>query len=130
MGKVQKKVSKGNKGIIKVISVAAMLGSFGSLVSGHLIALNRNTVAALAGGLIMAVVVTIADKKNLKWLKEWGLAIALFLAVIFNIVPPASAILTGFITMASAVGVVWFVEPISYFPIIGVAATWPLAGIR
>ena len=78
MGKVQKKVSKGNKGIIKIISVAAMLGSFGSLVSGHLIALNRNTIAALAGGLIMAVVVIVADKKNLKWLKEWGLAIALF----------------------------------------------------
>lgn len=49
---------------------------------------------------------------------------ALVLAVIYGIVPPASAILTGFISMAGAVGVLWFIEPISYFPIIGVAGTY------
>ena len=49
---------------------------------------------------------------------------ALVLAVIYGIMPPASAILTGFISMAGAVGVLWFVEPISYFPIVGVAGTY------
>lgn len=49
---------------------------------------------------------------------------ALVLAVIYGIMPPASAILTGFVSMAGAVGVMWFVEPISYFPIIGVAGTY------
>ena len=49
---------------------------------------------------------------------------ALVLAVIFDLVPPVSAILTGFISMAGAVGVLWFIEPISYFPIIGVAGTY------
>lgn len=49
---------------------------------------------------------------------------AIVLAVIFDLVPPASAILTGFISMAGAVGVLWFIEPISYFPIIGVAGTY------
>ncbi|MFZ5945980.1 MAG: DUF5058 family protein [Bacillota bacterium] len=78
MDKVQQKVSKGDKGLIKVISVAAMLGSFGSLVSGHLVALNNNTIAALAGGAIMLVISPLADKNNIKWLKEWALAIALF----------------------------------------------------
>ncbi len=46
------------------------------------------------------------------------------LAWIFKIVPPINAIITGFISMASAIGVVWFVEPISFFPIIGVAGTY------
>lgn len=49
---------------------------------------------------------------------------ALVLAVIYGIMPPATAILTGFISMAGAVGVMWFVEPISYFPIVGVAGTY------
>lgn len=87
MDKVQQKISKGDKGLIKVISVAAMLGSFGSLVSGHLIAMNKNTIAALAGGAIMLVLSPLADKKDIKWLKEWVLAIALFggmfVAIIF-----------------------------------------------
>lgn len=78
MEKVQNKVSKGDSGLIKIISVAAMLGSFGSLVSGHLVAMNKNTIAALAGGAIMLIVSPLADKKDIKWLKEWAMAIALF----------------------------------------------------
>ncbi|MDR1979097.1 MAG: hypothetical protein LBQ42_10240 [Synergistaceae bacterium] len=49
---------------------------------------------------------------------------AFMLAVVFGVVPPFTAILNGFIAIASAVGVVWFVEPISYFPIIGVSGTY------
>ncbi|WP_227763903.1 DUF5058 family protein [Zhaonella formicivorans] len=78
MDKVQAKIAKGDQGLIKAISIAAMLGSFGSLVSGHLAAVNKNTVAALAGGAIMLVLSPLADKKKIKWLKEWALAIALF----------------------------------------------------
>lgn len=66
-----------------------------------------------------------------KWgkLTNWlGIILAfgppLILAVVFEIMPPVNAILTGFISMASAIGVLWFVEPISFFPIIGVAGTY------
>ena len=78
MDKVQTKFSKGDKGMLGIISIAAMLGSFGSLVSGHLLAMNKNTVAALAGGLIMLILSPLADKKGIKWLKEWALTFALF----------------------------------------------------
>lgn len=78
MDKAQARFLKGDKGLLTVIPVAAMLGSFGSLVSGHLVALNKNTVAAISGGLVMAIAVQLSEKKDLKWLKEWGLAIALF----------------------------------------------------
>ena len=86
MDKVQEKVSKGDSGMITVISIAAMLGSFGSLVSSHLIALNKNTVAALAGGLITLILTPLADKKNITWLKEWSLAIALFGGMIIAVI--------------------------------------------
>lgn len=49
---------------------------------------------------------------------------ALVLLVVFGIVPPAGAVLTAFIAIASAVGVNWIVEPVSYFPIVGVAGTY------
>lgn len=49
---------------------------------------------------------------------------ALVLLVVFDIIPPASAILTAFIAIASVVGIVWIIEPISYFPIIGVPGTY------
>ncbi len=49
---------------------------------------------------------------------------ALVLAVYFKIIPPMSAVITGFISIAGAVGVLWFIEPISYFPIVGVAGTY------
>lgn len=49
---------------------------------------------------------------------------ALVLAVVYKLVPPINAIITAFIAIASAVGINWIVEPISYFPIIGVAGTY------
>ncbi|WP_028307990.1 hypothetical protein [Desulfitibacter alkalitolerans] len=49
---------------------------------------------------------------------------ALVLLVVFDIMPPASAILTALVAIASVVGIIWIIEPISYFPIIGVPGTY------
>ena len=46
---------------------------------------------------------------------------ALVLAVVYGILPKPAALLTAFISGASAFGVLWFVEPISYFPVVGAA---------
>lgn len=75
------------------------------------------------------------DNVYLDYINKWGkitnwLGILLafgpvmVLAWVFKIVPPVNAIITGFISMASAIGVLWFVEPISFFPIVGVAGTY------
>ncbi len=48
----------------------------------------------------------------------------LCLAIVFDLMPSTKALLTAFISIASAVGVVWFVEPISYFPVVGVPGTF------
>ncbi len=49
---------------------------------------------------------------------------AIMLAVVFGIVPKGSALITAFIAGASSFGVLWFVEPISYFPVVGSAGTY------
>ena len=48
----------------------------------------------------------------------------LVLALGLDLAPPRGAILGELLAIDSAVGVVWFVEPISYFPIIGVSGTY------
>ncbi len=77
----------------------------------------------------------IYEKEYLPFIIKWGritngaglllcFSPALVLAFMFGLMPPASAILSGFLAITSAVGVIWFVEPISYFPIVGVAGTY------
>lgn len=78
MDNFQEKISKGDDKLLTIISTSAMLGSFASLSSGHLIALNENTVAVIAGGLIMALVTYLSENKGMVKLKEWSLASALF----------------------------------------------------
>ena len=49
---------------------------------------------------------------------------AIVLAVVYGIIPKPAALLTAFISGSSAFGVLWFVEPISYFPVVGPAGTY------
>ncbi len=79
MGKAQKKLTKGDPGMMKVISIGALVGAFGALLPPHLLSMNRNTVAAISGGVIMAVMILISKKfSHRTWIKEWSLAFALF----------------------------------------------------
>ena len=49
---------------------------------------------------------------------------AVMLAIVYGILPEPMALATAFIGGASAFGVLWFVEPISYYPIVGTAGTY------
>ena len=49
---------------------------------------------------------------------------AVMLAVVYGSLPKPEALLTAFISGTSAFGVLWFVEPISYFPVVGPAGTY------
>lgn len=61
---------------------------FGSFSAGHLITLDKNIVFCISGGVIMLVLNMIADKKNLKWLREWSLFFALFGGMLVAVVWP------------------------------------------
>jgi hypothetical protein len=78
MDKVEHKITKGDGAMLSTISVCAILGSFGGLSGGHIVKWNKNTIACVVGGLTMFVLITLAKKKNIKWLNEWALTISLF----------------------------------------------------
>lgn len=48
----------------------------------------------------------------------------LVLLFIFDIKVPVGAVFVGFVMQASVSGVFWFVEPISYFPVLGIPGTY------
>lgn len=87
MGKIQDKFTKGNAAIVGIISTSALLGAFGALVAPHLLSMNANTVAAIAGATIM-LILSMFEKsgKAPRWLKEWTLAIALFGGMIIAVI--------------------------------------------
>jgi hypothetical protein len=77
MDKVRKKFAGSDTKLMGVIAAGAILAAFGANSATHLISLNKNTVACVAGGVLMLVVNTYAEKKNIKWLREWALFFAL-----------------------------------------------------
>ncbi|AGB38863.1 hypothetical protein [Natronococcus occultus] len=69
------------------------------------------------------------------YIHKWGrrtnlLAVALsfgpamVLLSVYGILPPAGAILGGFVSVLGAWGAFWLVEPISYYPVLGVSGTY------
>jgi len=48
----------------------------------------------------------------------------LYLVIAYDAMPSWEAILMGFLGVASAFGVVWFVEPVAFFPVLGTAGTY------
>ena len=49
---------------------------------------------------------------------------ALILAIVYGILPKPAALVTAFVAGASSFGVLWFVEPISYFTVLGPVGTY------
>jgi len=63
---------------------------------------------------------------------RWSMLVAIFccfipsiyLAVRYGAIPPLKSILTGWILIASIYAPFYFIEPISYFPVLGIAGTY------
>lgn len=49
---------------------------------------------------------------------------ALVLLAVFEIIPPIGAVIGAFISIAGTFGVMWVVEPISYYPVLGIPGTY------
>lgn len=49
---------------------------------------------------------------------------ALVLLLVYRLQPPVEAVIAGVIMQLSVSGVFWFVEPISYSPVLGIAGTY------
>ncbi len=75
------------------------------------------------------------EKKFIPYIMRWGMwtnllgALLAFLPLLaliifFDASPVWTAMLAGFLTVASSEGVMWFMEPISFFPVLGTPATY------
>ena len=53
-----------------------------------------------------------------------SLALPLYLSFIVGAHPGWGPILSGFIGYAAFIGVMWFIEPVTYFPVLGIAGTY------
>ncbi|MCD8096488.1 MAG: hypothetical protein LUE31_00275 [Lachnospiraceae bacterium] len=49
---------------------------------------------------------------------------AVALALVYGLLPQPAALLTAFIAGAASFGALWFVEPISYYPVLGTVGTY------
>ncbi|MEM0015016.1 MAG: DUF5058 family protein [Zestosphaera sp.] len=76
--KLRLKLAGGRAELLPIITVTASVGAFSKLVGDYAIRLDETTAATIFGGITMGTVLTIAEKKNLQWLREWSLAISMF----------------------------------------------------
>lgn len=84
MDKVQTKITGGDSAKLVAISGAAIIGAFSAMSASHLVRLNKNSLACVLGAVIMGVLVTVTEKKNLKGLREWNLTISILAAMIIT----------------------------------------------
>lgn len=88
MDKVQQKIAGGNLAKLSVISTSAIIGSFASFSAQHLVKLNKYSLAVVLGGVLMFILQTLCEKKNIAWLREWALTIAILGGMIITELVP------------------------------------------
>ncbi|GAA0505703.1 hypothetical protein SAMN04488066_10170 [Halorubrum aquaticum] len=49
---------------------------------------------------------------------------AVVLLTVFDIAPPTEAVTSAFVAVAATYGIFWFIEPISYYPVLGIPGTY------
>lgn len=76
------KIVGGKEALIPVVSAAAMIGAFSYLTMDQVFTYDtKRIVAVVAGFIIMSILCYFEKKKNLKWTKEWGITIAMFVGM-------------------------------------------------
>lgn len=84
MDAVEKKISKGDSTILMVISSAAIIGAFSALSASHLAKFNKNSLACVLGGTIMAALLLVSGKAKARWLQDWALTLSILCSVVIT----------------------------------------------
>lgn len=82
LGKTESKVRKKNPKVMAVVSLAAMLGAFGYLLTEQMVNGINYAVAAVVSLTIMVVIMKVADRTNISWLREWSLGISMVFGMV------------------------------------------------
>lgn len=85
LAKTQATVAKrgvGKRGnLMAVISTGAMLGVFGNFASGELLKGSSNALVVAVSAITMVIVMWIANKLKVNWLRDWSLGLSILLAL-------------------------------------------------
>lgn len=82
MDKIQHRLSGGDPKKLMAISLAGIIGAFCALSAQNLVRLNKGSLACVIGAAIMGILITLSEKKNIAWLKEWNLTIAILSTIV------------------------------------------------
>lgn len=82
LGKMEKSIKRKNPKAMASVSLAAMLGAFGYLAGEQMVKSLDFAVAAVVALVIMVLIMTYAEKKDIRWLKEWALGISMVAGMI------------------------------------------------
>lgn len=86
MGKLENVMAGGRKEILPIIAGCAMCGTFSYLCMDRVFRLDSQTVAALAGFAVMAVLNIYNKKVNRKWIRNWSFTIAMFAGMLISVI--------------------------------------------
>ena len=93
MAKVQDKVTKGNRNLMITMAGAAVIGVFAAMTANNFIqlaktaegaslTLNKYSLSAVLGGVLMWASTLLGRKFNWDWMKDWSLTISILGAVV------------------------------------------------
>lgn len=85
MDKVQTKIAGSDTKMLTVIAMSAILGAFGGLSGGHIVRMNKNTVACIAGGIAMFAMMMLYSSTKKKWINEWALTVAIIVGMLVTL---------------------------------------------
>ena len=81
MDKIQAKLAGSNPAGLTIISSGAIIGVFAAMVGQKLVALDKNALATVLGGILMFVMMQITKDEKFAKLREWNLTIAILVAM-------------------------------------------------
>lgn len=82
LGKVESKVRKKNPKVMRIVSLAAMLGAFGYLTTEQMVNGLTYSVAAIVSVVVMVIIMSVSDKHDINWLREWSLGISMVFGMV------------------------------------------------
>lgn len=85
MDKFRYVLAGGKKAMLPIVSAGAMCGAFGYLSLDRVFRFNNGTKAAIGGFVVMALLMIYNKKKNVQWIKEWALTIAMFAGMFISV---------------------------------------------
>ena len=82
MEKVNNVMSGGNKAMVPIIGGAGMIGAFSIMAVEKIFPYGPQAMATIFAGITMVIITLYNKKKNIQWLKEWGISIAMVIGMV------------------------------------------------